>query len=193
MGLTAAVVTALVMRCAPTVATETMLSIARVESAFDPLAIGINGPSPSRLHPRSAREAVARATALMAAGSNFDIGLGQINSANLARLGLSVSEAFDSCKNLHAAGQILTGAYLAQTPSAGQEQAALRRALSIYNTGAPDRGFRNGYVAKVSAAGGVPAPSPAINLPAAVPASWDVFGRAEPRLVFAPTNLGEMQ
>ena len=46
MPLTAAIVAALATQCAPAVATQTLLSVARVESAFDPLAIGAPGDGP---------------------------------------------------------------------------------------------------------------------------------------------------
>jgi type IV secretion system protein VirB1 len=183
MPLTPAVVLTLARQCAPGVAPETLLSVVRVESGLDPLVISINRPAPSRVHPTSLPDAVATATRLIALGSNIDLGLGQINSANLAPLGLGIADAFEPCLNLRAAGAVLKQAYQSQAPRPGREQAALRTALSIYNTGRADRGFRNGYVAKVSAAAAmsVPAleqsPSDSPSNPAARP--WDVFGQGD--------------
>lgn len=169
--------------CAPTVAPTTLLAVAQVESGLDPLAIGVNGPPRSRPRARSREDAVRQAEDLIAAGRNIDLGLAQINVRNLARLGLTVADAFDPCRNLQASARVLAEGYQRALPSAGAGQPALRTALSIYNTGHPVRGFRNRYVAKVLAKAGagspdrleaVAAPRPA----APTAASWDVFGRA---------------
>lgn len=199
MPLTAAIIAALVSHCAPEVSTATLLPLVRVESAFDPLAIGVNRPSPARLHPRTSTEAIDMATRLIGSGANIDLGLGQINSANLASLGLSVSDAFAPCRNLHAAGRVLQAAYLSQQPAPGREQVALRTSLSLYNTGDVLRGFQNGYVAKVVEAAGriVPALQPGQHTPAAsAPPSapaWDVFARPAGQsaaFVFTPAVPG---
>src|SRR5690606_17542721 len=79
--------------CAPGVAPETLAAIAYVESRFDPLAIGVNaGPRPAA-RPRDATEAARTARDLLARGANLDLGVAQINSANLGWLGLSVEAA----------------------------------------------------------------------------------------------------
>ena len=195
-----AVVLALSQTCAPTVAPQTLAAIAHVESRFDPLAIGVNrGPRP-RARPRDAAEAAAIATALIARGSNVDLGIAQINSANLGWLGLSVEAAFDPCRNLEAAGVVLTAGYRPASPDASARQAALRVALSRYNTGDAHRGFRNGYVARVERAArdlalSLPSPPPPPAQTAAItpipdPApAWDVFARPTTRvLVFPPID-----
>lgn len=169
--------------CAPSVAPATLLAVVQVESGFDPLAIGVNGVRPRRMSFASASAAAEAARALIAVGENIDLGLGQINVRNLPRLGLTVSEAFDPCRNLAAAGRILTEGYQRALLSQGVGQPALRSALSLYNTGHPERGFRNGYVARVLAKAGHAPPvlaSPQTDgSPSAPPlAEWDVFGRA---------------
>lgn len=196
MPLDLATLLPLAAACAPTVAPQTLLSIAQVESGFDPLAIGVNGPGGGGVRPRDAAEAVQRAKALIAAGRNIDLGLAQINVRNLGWLRLSVEQAFDPCRNLAAAAEVLTDGYRRAAAGRADPQAALRTALSFYNTGDPERGLRNGYVAKVtrSAATLVPAlqpdegqartdsrprrdpPKPALSQPP--PEPWDVFGRA---------------
>lgn len=179
--------------CAPQVAPETLAAIAYAESRFNPIAIGVNrGPRPTR-PPRDAAEAARVARGLLARGANLDLGVAQINSDNLDWLGLSVEAAFDPCRNLAAAGEVLRAGY---RPIKGADpQAALRVALSRYNTGHPERGFRNGYVARVERAavalgvagndaprtgpgndGVAPIPIPAA--PPATPQPWDVFARA---------------
>jgi type IV secretion system protein VirB1 len=184
MAMSLLAVMALANQCAPAVAPKTLAAVVRVESGFDPLAIGVNGSTPRRLRPKSPPEAVATATRLLAQGANIDLGLGQINSANLGWLGLSVADAFDPCRNLAAAARVLQAGYNTDG-GAGDEQAALRRSLSRYNTGDAQRGFNNGYVAKVvrAAAQIVPAIQPAPEILAAPlstappPPAWDVFGQ----------------
>lgn len=166
--------------CAPTVAPTTLLAVARVESGLDPLAIGVNGPATSRGHAQTIDDAVRQAKRLMAAGRDIDLGLAQINVRNLPRLGLTVADAFDPCRNLQASARVLSEGYRRALPSAGSGQAALRTALSFYNTGHPDRGLRNGYVARVMAEAGRSATGTFEAVAQARPpvASWDVFGRA---------------
>jgi type IV secretion system protein VirB1 len=179
-----ALVLALSEACAPSVAPQTLAAIAHVESRFDPLAIGVDGgPRPPR-RPRSAAEAARRARTLIARGADIDLGLAQINSANLGWLGLSVEDAFDPCRNLAAAARVLQGGYRPLADTAQARQAALRIALSRYNTGDPRRGVHNGYVARVERAAAAlsltipaaPVAAPA-EAPADAPPPWDVFAR----------------
>lgn len=136
----------------PAVAVETGAAVARAESGFNTLAIHDNTAGQTYA-PASVPEAVAIATALRAAGNSLDLGLMQINSANLARLGLTVTGAFDPCRNMAAGAQILADDYLAG-PANRDMQVRLRQALSRYNTGDSVVGFVNGYVARVQAAAG---------------------------------------
>ncbi|MDZ4372341.1 MAG: lytic transglycosylase domain-containing protein [Phenylobacterium sp.] len=181
----------LAQACAPQVAPETLAAVAYAESRFDPLAIGVNrGPRPARA-PRDAAEAARTARALLADGANLDLGVAQINSDNLDWLGLSVEDAFDPCRNLTAAGRVLQAGYRPASASPLDRQVALRAALSRYNTGHPERGVRNGYVARVERAAvrlalapprPSPEPSPAASATPAdeppPPPAWDVFARA---------------
>lgn len=199
---------ALAERCAPQVAPETLAAVAWTESRFDPLAIGVNrGPRPVG-RPRAAEEAARLARRLMEGRANIDLGVAQINSANFARLGLTPEAAFDPCRNLRAAATVLLEGYRPTGPSPAERQAALRVALSRYNTGHPERGFRNGYVARVEHAAvrlhgrrphagpAVPAPPPAPQAgpaPARAPEPWDVFARARfsSTVAFQPTDTRE--
>jgi type IV secretion system protein VirB1 len=75
----------------------------------------------------------------------------QINSANFSRTGLDTETAFDPAQSVRAGGQILVDAYQwcqERQPSAD----SLRCMASVYNTGRPTAGERNGYVGKVFAA-----------------------------------------
>ncbi len=191
---------ALAQACAPQVAPATLVAVAHAESRFNPLAIGVNGRNARSLSPDSLDVAIRTATALIAEGRSIDIGLGQINSANLGWLNLSVADAFDPCKNLAASARVLAAGYRPADGSAEARQAALRVAFSIYNTGDRRRGFENGYVARVERSADqlagwtrpldveVPPSAPiAVTLTATLePAAWDVFGRAprSPLFVF---------
>jgi type IV secretion system protein VirB1 len=169
-----------------------LASIARTESAFEPLSIndnttGVNGA------PASRDIAIQIASKLIEAGHSVDIGIMQINSANFARLGLTLEAAFDPCKSVAAGAAVLAGVYVGGQTHEGQ-QSALRVAISKYNTGDAQRGFTNGYVHKVELAAGrivpaldvgaAPAAMDSQPLPVAAPSapvdpnappSWDVW------------------
>ena len=98
----------LAQQCAPAVHPQTLAAIVKTESGFNPFAIGVNkGGLQLTRQPTNKAEAVAAAKTLIAGGQNIDMGLGQINSENLTRLGMTVDEVFDVCKNLSAAALIL--------------------------------------------------------------------------------------
>lgn len=182
-----AAVLSLAQACAPGVAPETLAAVAYVESRFDAMVIGVNrGPRPTRLS-RNHAEAARVAQSLLARGADLDLGLAQINSRNLA-----------------AAATVLRAGYRPASDNPIHRQAALRVALSRYNTGHPRRGFRNGYVARVEAAAvrlsltlpvpaDAPSPDEPIRLAAeAPPQAWDVFARARGAVVitFSPDPIG---
>jgi type IV secretion system protein VirB1 len=133
MILPLAVVTHLSTACAPEVAPEMLAGIARVESRLDPFAIHDNTTGRS-YWPRDKAEAIRIAVPLLAAGHSIDAGLMGINAGNWRWLGLDAETVFDPCRNIRAGATVLT-------------------ALSRYNTGSPTRGFHDGYVQHVVAAG----------------------------------------
>lgn len=145
-----ATVLALAADCAPAVSPRTLAAVAFAESRFDPLAIGVNRGAPLARRPSDRPDAIRIVRTRLARGENLDLGLAQINSANLGRLGLSAEEVLDPCRNLNAAAVVLGEGY--GRPEPGDEQAGLRRALSRYNTGHPTRGIANGYVGRVESA-----------------------------------------
>ena len=140
---------ALVEHCAPSVHPATMAAIARVESGRNPLAIGINGRVRITRQPLTKSEAVDTAKQLLQMSVSIDLGLAQINSANLARLGLTVEDAFEPCVNLRAAETVLRWCYDPAAKRLGDGQPALQAALSCYNTGGSARGLANGYVQSI--------------------------------------------
>lgn len=147
MILPLASVVALAQQCAPSVAPETLVSVVHAESKFDTLAIGVNARGVRAEIPATAAAAARIARSLIAKGYNIDLGLGQINSANLRWLGLSVEDTFDPCRNLAAAARVLSSNFLNAARTQGSSDRAISVALSMYNTGSQARGFGNGYVA----------------------------------------------
>ena len=140
---------ALAQQCAPTVAVETIAAVVSHESRTNPFAIGINGGARISRQPASHHEAVDTAKKLLGMRLSIDLGLAQINSANLARLGLTVEQVFDPCTNLRAAETVLRGCYDPAARRYGYGQVALQAALSCYNTGNYSKGLANGYVSRV--------------------------------------------
>lgn len=173
----------------------TLASIAQTESGFDPFMIHDNDTKKALKLPDE-RQAAEVASALISAGHSVDLGLMQINSHNLPRLGLEVREAFNPCVSIGAASLILSDAYVGgQTHE--EQQKALRVTISRYNTGDAQRGFSNGYVGKVEASarkvvpaldvGLAPSGVSASPLPQQIeavtdpnaPPTWDVWGSYE--------------
>lgn len=104
-----AALTVLVQQCASEVATEAVVPLVVTESGGDDLAINVNrGP---RVRAGSIAEGAALVRRYMAQGYTVDVGLAQINSANFARLGVSVEQAFDPCTNLRLASSLLQEGY----------------------------------------------------------------------------------
>lgn len=140
---------ALYAECAPNVHPSTMARLVEeVESGGDPLAINVNRLPAGAPRPRDAADAARIARAYIARGFSVDIGLGQINSRNLPRLGMTVEQAFRPCSNLRGSAAILGADYNAALRRFPEGRPALLAALSRYNTGTFHRGLSNGYVAR---------------------------------------------
>ncbi len=184
--------------CAPHVAVETLAAVARTETGFDALTLHDNSSGRS-YHPASREDAIALGVELVTVdGHSVDLGLMQINSANLPSLSLSVADAFEPCRSLAAADRVLVDGYTA--PAAGQDaQPAIQQTLSRYNTGDPARGVANGYVGRVQASAELVVPAlrvrgdtgpeqapiaageaPIVAQPLPpLPPAWDVYARAK--------------
>ena len=137
-------------RCAPSVAVLTLAAIAKTESGFQTLATFDNTIRKGRTY-RSVEEAVPAVENLISNGHSMDLGLMQINSANLRKLGMTVGDAFDPCRSIAGGASILAENF-ARAQDAATPQIALRDAVSAYNTGNRKRGYLNGYVGKVERA-----------------------------------------
>lgn len=123
---------------------EVMQHVVRIESSFNPYAIGVVGGRLAR-QPRNLSEAVSTARMLESKGYNFSLGIAQVNRYNLARYGLdSYERAFQVCPNLQAGSRILAECH----SRAGGDWG---KAFSCYYSGNFTTGFRHGYVQKVFA------------------------------------------
>ncbi len=190
MILSASTVLALAIHCAPSTDAQTLLALSRVESGLNPFAIGrLRGAAV--IQPKTRLEAIASARALIIRGESPDLGLAQINSANLARLGLSLEAAFEPCRSLGAAADLLRRDFLLARPTSANDQSALRTALSLYNSGDRGRGFRNGYVARVVAAATPRLPHPGPTPPIMSMQPRSVQARAT-AFVIAPEPMKEL-
>ena len=133
------------MACADlAVPAEVMHHVAKVESSFNPFAIGVVGGRLAR-QPRSLGEALSTARMLEQQGYNFSLGIAQVNRYNLDKQGLdSYEKAFDICPNVQAGSRILAECY-------GRSGQDWGKAFSCYYSGNFTTGFRHGYVHKVVA------------------------------------------
>ncbi|WP_284259133.1 lytic transglycosylase domain-containing protein [Acidocella aquatica] len=167
----------LAARCAPGVPERVLRGVARTESNFYPWMLHDNSTHFSA-SPASLANAEAQATAWIAKGHSVDLGLMQINSANLPALGMTIGAALDPCASLTGGAAVLRAAYGSGPVDTGQ-QAALLMALSIYNTGSPLKGIMNGYARRVmrhadeAASGFSASPLPPVIAPD-MPPAWDV-------------------
>lgn len=130
------------MGCQIEVPASVMHHVVKVESSYNPYAIGVVGGHLVR-QPKSLPEAIATAEMLEARGFNFSLGLAQVNRYNLKKYGLpDYSAAFKPCGNLLAGSQILREC---RSRSGGN----WGKAFSCYYSGNFTTGFRHGYVQKV--------------------------------------------
>lgn len=138
----------LIQACAPSTPVPIAQAIIKTESGFNPHAIGVNYGGKKVAQPKTYNEAVIRAKQLISTGHNIDLGLAQINSANLKWLGLSVEQVLQPCNNLKAMQYILSDCY--QRSGNNGLGTKMQRAFSCYNTGNHKKGFNNNYVSKVT-------------------------------------------
>ena len=151
-------------RCAPAAPADTLLAIARTESGLDPYAISINRPKAAARRagyvggelvltkqPKDRTQAKFWLRWFAVHQYTVSIGLMQVNAETASRLGVKPEQLLEPCTNLKVATSILIAAYSTVAREIGEGFTALDAALSIYNTGDPTTGFRNGYVANVYA------------------------------------------
>jgi len=137
---------------------DVMHHVVRVESSFNPYAIGVVGGRLAR-QPANLSEALATARMLESRGYNFSVGLAQVNRYNLAKYGLaSYERAFQACPNLQAGARILAECH-------GRSGRDWGKSFSCYYSGNFTTGFRHGYVQKVYASMRADAPGEADAIP----------------------------
>lgn len=123
---------------------EVMHHVVRVESSYNPYAIGVVGGRLAR-QPKNLSEALATVRMLESRGYNFSLGLAQVNRYNLSKYGLdSYEKAFQACPNLQAGSRILAECY-------GRSGGDWGKSFSCYYSGNFVTGFRHGYVQKIYA------------------------------------------
>ncbi|VFS55413.1 type IV secretion system lytic transglycosylase VirB1 [Raoultella planticola] len=126
-------------QCAPDIAPQVLERLMKVESSFNPYAIGVVGGRLAR-QPRHKEEAIATAQYLAQAGWNFSLGLGQVNRHNLDKYGLDYETVFDPCHNARAAAGIFNQCLRRASVKFSAQQAQLA-AFSCYYSGNFRRGF----------------------------------------------------
>jgi type IV secretion system protein VirB1 len=121
---------------------DVMHHVVRVESSYNPFAIGVVGGRLVR-QPHDLQEALSTVRMLESRGYNFSLGLAQVNRYNLAKYGIdSYEKAFDTCTNLQAGSRILAECYSRADGDWG-------KSFSCYYSGNFVTGFRHGYVQKI--------------------------------------------
>jgi type IV secretion system protein VirB1 len=122
---------------------EILAAVVRVESAYNPFAIGVVGNRLIR-QPKNKEEAVATAQALERAGYNYSVGMAQVNRTNFSKYGInSTDNAFDICANLVAGSKILQECF-------SRSGTDWSKAFSCYYSGNFVTGYKHGYVQKVN-------------------------------------------
>ena len=135
--------------CAPAIHKDTVLALVRVESGFNPYAIGVVGGRLSR-QPRNLEEALTVVNQLEGNGFNYSLGLSQINKYNLPKLGLDIRKVFDPCTNLRAGQTILSECHSRAKAGGMDGQEAVKAALSCYYSGNFTTGLKDGYVQAIA-------------------------------------------
>lgn len=130
----------LLSSCARGVDARTAAAIVAVESGGNEYAVNDNTTGRAYF-PASLGSAKALVGRL--AGHQLAVGIAQVDSVNFARLGVDAERALDPCTSLQLGAQILLEDYRREYPRATgateekRRQDALRRALSLYNSGSP--------------------------------------------------------
>lgn len=155
----------LLNRCAPGTPGRELTAIVRQASGFEPHVIGTGDRKPVRIQADSKAEAITLATELMIGGHRIRVGLAQIDSADLKRLGVSLSDAFEPCANLKAAAQLIKENPHALTPGR----------LSVE---------RRQKQAPVDPEEGIPQPERSRKEGSETQAAWNVYSQDRRRSVF---------
>jgi type IV secretion system protein VirB1 len=151
--------------CLPTAPLSTLRAVVQVESGGNPDAMQIDFPKALlkrwrlaegtlrlKRQPADQREALDWLAYFQSYDIFVDLGLMQVSTAEAKRRGISPESLLEPCTNLRIGWQILEDAYQIEKKTYGPGQEALQHAISRYNTGDPQLGIANGYLARVFAA-----------------------------------------
>ena len=185
---------ALLDQCAPQVSPVLMQALVRTESAWQPLAIGMDRAQGVVKQPSTIEEAVATARSLAAAGRKFSVGLAQIHVSNVALYGMSWEQAFDACQNLGVGQKILWNFYHRASASGYSGVPAIWAALRGYNSGGVDRSISDDYAGRIFAY--MSSAPPTVQLgrgiaPVGAPAPQPATGAGTPRAALSAAALRE--
>lgn len=152
-------------RCAPTASLVTLSAIVSAESSGNLIALQLDFPNrllrqwqlprgTLRLmrQPSDAKEALEWIGYLNTWHVSVDVGLMQVSTDEAARKYIPAAALLDPCTNIRTGWAILSDDYQLEERTSGPGQAALQHAISRYNSGDPNRGIDNGYLARVMAA-----------------------------------------
>jgi type IV secretion system protein VirB1 len=158
-------ITTLQSTCLPTAPLSTLRAVVQVESGGNPNSMQIDFPKALlkrwrlaegtlrlKRQPTNQREALDWLAYFQSYDIFVDLGLMQVSTAEAKRRGISPESLLEPCTNLRVGWQILEDAYQVEKKTYGPGQEALQHAISRYNTGDPQRGIANGYLARVFAA-----------------------------------------
>src|SRR5215475_2899053 len=158
-------ITRLQSTCLPTAPLSTLRAVVQVESGGNPNAMQIDFPKGLlkrwrlsegtlrlKRQPINEREALDWLAYFQSYDIFVDLGLMQVSTAEAKRRGISPESLLEPCTNLRVGWQILEDAYQIEKKTYGPGQEALQHAISRYNTGDPQQGITNGYLARVFAA-----------------------------------------
>lgn len=141
--------TTLINQCVMPQHQVVMTAIVKVESGGKPLVIGLNKGYRLQSQPKDETQAKAWVNYLEQNDYNFDVGISQVNIKNIHSYGYKAVDFLDPCLNLKIATDIFDKNHKAALATSNSAN-ALQRAISAYNTGNFNSGFKNGYVSKVS-------------------------------------------
>ena len=110
---------ALAERCVPGADPKPLAAIVKRASGHEPLSFDFDSGrgGPMKLLGSSKAEAIQLASELVIAGHRVRIGLAGIDSRDLDKLGASIADAFDPCRNLNAAVRLITESRAQLKPS----------------------------------------------------------------------------
>lgn len=136
----------IIASCTPSSYHEILFKIAKKESSKRVFALNVNGKKLKK-QPKDMAEVREILKELKGSKYTYDMGVWQINSSHFRKdgafgsLGYKHEDAFNVCTGAKMAAFILDEAF--------GRVGTVTGALSIYNTGSPTKGLKNGYVASV--------------------------------------------